>query len=106
MAEFAFLSACHTAKITEESIADEGLHLAVAVHYSRFRSIVRTMWAMADIDGPVLAESFYQSVFSDKWKGVPYYERTAEALQDAVRNLRRKKRMTLERWVNYVHYGA
>ena len=105
-AEFAFLSACHTAEITEESIANEGLHLAAAVQNSGFRSVVGTMWAMADIDGPVLAESFYQSVFSDKWQGVPYYERTAEALLDAVRDLRRRRKMSLERWVNYVHYGA
>ena len=105
-AEFAFLSACHTAEITEESIADEGLHLAAAVQYIGFRSVVGTMWAMVDIDGPVLTESFYQSVFSDKWQGVPYYERTAEALRDAVKNLRRRRKMTLERWVNYVHYGA
>ncbi|KAH9997407.1 CHAT domain-containing protein [Russula compacta] len=106
MAEFAFLSACHTAEITEKSIADEGLHLTAAVQYSGFRSVVGTMWAMADIDGPVLAESFYKLVFSNKWQGKPYYERTAEALRDAVRDLRRKKKMTLERWVNYVHYGA
>ena len=30
-AEFAFLSACHTAELTEDSIADEGLHLSAAV---------------------------------------------------------------------------
>ena len=105
-AEFAFLSACHTAEITEDSIANEGLHLAAAVQYSGFRSVVGTMWAMADIDGPIIAESFYKSVFSEKRQGVPYYERTAEALRDAVRNLRRKRKMALERWVNYVHYGA
>jgi hypothetical protein len=67
------------------------------------------MWAMADDDGPVLTEHFYASVFSDKWKGVPYYERTAEALRDAVqvlRSLRGKKQVTTERWVNFVHYGA
>ena len=105
-AEFAFLSACHTAEITEGSISNEGLHLVAAVQYSGFRSVVGTMWAMVDKDGPTLAKSFYKSVFSEKWQGVPYYRRTAEALQDAVRNLRKKKKMTLERWVNYVHYGA
>jgi hypothetical protein len=105
-AEFAFLSACHTAELTEESIADEGLHLTGAVQYCGFRSVVGTMWAMADIDGPDLAGSFYKSVFSDKWQGIPYYERTAEALRDSVRTLRKKRRMTLERWVNFVHYGA
>jgi CHAT domain-containing protein len=108
-AEFAFLSACHTAELTGESIADEGLHLSAAVQYSGFRSVVGTMWAMADDDGPVLVEHFYASVFSDKWKGVAYYERTAEALRDAVqmlRSFRGKKKVTTERWVNFVHYGA
>jgi len=105
-AEFAFLSACHTAEITEDSIADEGLHLTAAVQYCGFRSVVGTMWAMADIDGPDIAGHFYRSVFSDRWRGTPYYERTAKALRDAVRRLRRKKNMTLERWVNFVHYGA
>jgi CHAT domain-containing protein len=105
-AEFAFLAACHTAELTEETIADEGLHLAAAVQYSGFRSVVGTMWAMADIDGQVLAKQFYASVFSEKWEGVPYYERTAEALRDAVQELRRRKKVTTERWVNFVHYGA
>jgi CHAT domain-containing protein len=105
-AEFAFLSACHTAELTEESLPDEGLHLTGAVQYCGFRSVVGTMWAMADIDGPDLAGSFYRSVFSDKWQGKPYHERTAEALRDSVRMLRKKRGMTLERWVNFVHYGA
>jgi len=105
-AKFAFLSACHTTELTEESIADEGLHLSAAVQYSGFRSIVGTMWAIADIDGQVLAKHFYASVFSEKWEGVPYYERTAEALRDAVQELRRRKKVATERWVNFVHYGA
>jgi len=105
-AEFAFLSACHTAELTTESIADEGLHLAGAVQYCGFRSVVGTMWEMADIDGPDLAGNFYRSVFSNRWGGMPHHERTAEALRDAVKVLRRKRKMTLERWVNFVHYGA
>src|SRR6266853_5432664 len=106
-AEFAFLSACHTAELTEESIEDEVLHLAAAMQFCGFRSVVGTMWAMADIDGPDLARHFYESVFSDATaQGVRYYERTAEALRDAVVKLRDKRKRTFERWVNYVHYGA
>jgi len=45
------------------------------------------MWAMANIDGPDLAVNFYRAVFSDRQEGIPYYKRTAEALQDAVRSL-------------------
>jgi hypothetical protein len=65
---------------------------------------------MADTDGQDLAGNFYKSVFSSPGpeQGVYYHERTAEALRDAVVKLRKRRGrgMTLERWVNYVHYGA
>jgi len=104
-AEFAFLSACHTAEVTEGSNVDEGLHLAAAVQYCGFRSVVGTMWAMADTDGQDLAEKFYKVMFSNS-SGKPYHERSAKALRSAVMRLRRKRGITLERWVNFVHYGA
>jgi len=104
-AEFAFLSACHTAEVTEGSVMDEGLHLAAAVQYCGFRSVVGTMWAMADEDGRDLAENFYKALFANS-RGTPYHERSAKALRFAVKKLRRKRYITLERWVNFVHYGA
>jgi CHAT domain-containing protein len=105
-AEFAFLSACHTAELTGKSNADEVLHLAAAMQFCGFRSVVGTMWEMADTDGWDIAGKFYHSVFSDGTQDAKYYERTAKALRDTVVRLRRKRGMTLERWVNYVHYGA
>jgi len=108
-AEFAFLAACHTAELTDGSLSDEALHLTAAMQYCGFRSVVGTMWAMADTDGRDLAMNLYKSVFSPAGsQGVRYYERTAEALRDAVINLRRRRGrgMALERWVNFVHYGA
>jgi len=110
-AELAFLSACHTAELTRESIADEALHLAAAAQYCGFRSVVGTMWEVVDADGREVAENFYRSMFSGDVtapleSGVRYHEGSAKALRDAVRRLRRKKGTTLERWVNFVHYGA
>ena len=105
-AEFAFLSCCHAAEITEDSIADEALHLTAAMQYCGFRSVVGTMWEMADVDGQDLAKSFYKSLFSGQDTGVPYYERSAGALRDATQRLREKRGITLERWVNFVHFGA
>jgi CHAT domain-containing protein len=107
-AEFAFLSACHTAEVTEGSLMDEGLHLAAALQYCGFRSVVGTMWAMVDEDGQELAENFYKALFSNSRRdqGIPYHERSAKALRSAVKKLRKKRRITLERWVNFVHYGA
>ncbi|KAI9435226.1 CHAT domain-containing protein [Lactarius psammicola] len=107
-AEFAFLSACHTAELTEDSITNEGLHLAAAMQFCGFRSVVGTMWAMADTDGADLSRYFYKSIFLNKTdqNGGPCYERSAGALQSAVKKLRRTRGITLERWVNFVHYGA
>jgi CHAT domain-containing protein len=105
-AEFAFLSACHTAELTDQSISDEVLHLAAVMQFCGFRSVVGTMWAVVDIDGPELAKYFYESVFSDEAQGGRHYERTAGALRDAVLHLRQKGGISLERWVNFVHYGA
>ncbi|KAH8987922.1 CHAT domain-containing protein [Lactarius deliciosus] len=105
-AEFAFLSCCHSAEITQDSVADEALHLTAAMQYCGFRSVVGTMWEMADTDGRDLAKSFYKSLLSSQETSVPYYERSARALRDATWKLRWKRGITLERWVNYVHYGA
>jgi CHAT domain-containing protein len=107
-AEFAFLSACHTAELTEGSVADEGLHLSAAMQHCGFRSVVGTMWAMADTDGEDLSKHFYKAIFADRTNqnGVPYHERSARALQIAVKKLRKKRGISLERWVNFVHYGA
>ncbi|KAI9436247.1 CHAT domain-containing protein [Lactarius indigo] len=107
-AEFAFLSACHTAELTEGSLANEGLHLAAAMQYCGFRSVVGTMWSMADMDGRDISKHFYKYIFSENpgRRGLPYYERSARALQFAVKKLRKKRGVTLERWVNFVHYGA
>jgi CHAT domain-containing protein len=110
--EFAFLSASHTAESTDENIPDEALHLTAAMQHRGFRSIVGTMWSMVDADGRSVVETFYKSVVSDSDHAeqdvlpLAYYERTAKALRDAVKQLRRKRGITLERWVNFVHYGA
>ncbi|KAH9967595.1 hypothetical protein BC827DRAFT_1306002 [Russula dissimulans] len=101
-AEFVFLLACHTAEMTEGSITDKALHLTVVMQYCGFRSVVGTMWGMLDADGPELVKHFYNSMSGTR---TPYYERTAKALQDAVWQLR-KSGLPLERWVNFVHYGA
>ena len=105
-AEFAFLSCCHAAEITAKSVSDEALHLTAAMQYCGFRSVVGTMWAMADTDGRDLAKNFYTSLFSSQNSSMPYYERSAEALRDATQKLRGKRGISLERWVNFVHYGA
>ena len=108
-AEFALLSACHTAEQTADSASEEVLHLAAAMQFSGFKSVVGTMWQMVDEDGPELAKSFYQEMLS-KANSEHYpleqgFKRAARALCYATKGMR-KKRVELERWVNFVHIGA
>ena len=96
-AEFAFLSACHTAELTDGSNADDALHLTAAMQHCGFRSVVGTMWAVADKDGRDVAGHFYKSISSGGDQSIPCYERSAKALRGAVQKLRRKKRAGMER---------
>jgi tetratricopeptide (TPR) repeat protein len=104
-AEFAMLSVCHAAEWTDAHVPDEALHLTAAMQFCGFRCAVGTLWAMADTDGCELAEQFYRRVFAEEVRGVSLGERSARALREAVRRMRRKG-VSLERWVNFVHYGA
>ncbi|KAH8992721.1 hypothetical protein EDB92DRAFT_1857181 [Lactarius akahatsu] len=76
------------------------------MQYCGFRSVVGTMWEMADTDGRDLVKSFYKSLFSSQETREPCYERSAGALRDTTQKPRRKRGITLEQWVNFVHYGA
>ncbi|KAF9063099.1 CHAT domain-containing protein [Rhodocollybia butyracea] len=106
-ATFAFLSACHTAEQSPDSIHDEVIHLAAAMQFCGFRSVVGTMWEMADVDGPEMAKDFYSYLFSDEnLSRCNEVGAQARALSDAVRKMRERKGVTLERWVNFVHIGA
>ncbi|KAI0246100.1 TPR-like protein [Lactifluus subvellereus] len=104
-AELAFLAACHTAELTEDGTPDEVLHLTAAMQFSGFRSVIGTMWAMVDEDGQDLSEYFYGKMFAAGAQVVSY-EKSARALRHATQKLRAKMGISLERWVNFVHYGA
>ncbi|KAI0252442.1 TPR-like protein [Lactifluus subvellereus] len=105
MAELAFLAACHTAELTDDGTPDEVLHLTAAMQFSGFRSVIGTMWAMVDEDGQDLSEYFYGKMFAAGAQ-VASYEKSARALRHATQKLRTEKGVSLERWVNFVHYGA
>ncbi|KAG8886291.1 hypothetical protein FRB98_001353 [Tulasnella sp. 332] len=101
-AELAVLSACHSAA-GDLQTPDEAIHLAAGLQFAGYRSVVGTMWATADEDGPVIAEEFYNFMFKKPEK--VQHTDAAEALSNAMVVLRRKK-VPLERWINFVHYGA
>ncbi|KAJ7661930.1 CHAT domain-containing protein [Mycena polygramma] len=100
-AEFAFLSACHTAA-PDIATPDEFITLAAALQFAGFRGVVSTFWEMADEDGPQIARDFYAHMF--RGEGIPDSRDAAMALNLAIR-LMRKRNVPLHRWVNFIHIG-
>lgn len=102
-AELAFLSACHGAAV-DHMAPEESVNLATALQFCGFRSVVGTLWSMADEDGPQIAEAFYRYMFRNP--GNADFRDAATALNLATREMRKKDGMTLGRWVNFIHIGA
>lgn len=113
----AFLSACETAAGSQEQ-PDQAMHLAAAMLFTGFKSVVATMWyvhddsfrvcvadenrAITDEDGPKVAKWFYEALFANEVidaDAVPY------ALDMAVGKLRDSGAPT-DRWVPFIHMGA
>jgi CHAT domain-containing protein len=98
-AEFAFLSACHSAA-GSPAMPDENLHLASALQFAGFRSVVGTMWEMYDDDAPELTRDFYNAMVKLGGR----YNNAAEALRYSLRKFRKRARP--ERWAMFIHVGA
>lgn len=101
-AQLAFLSACNTATGDFENTPDEVLHLAAVMQFCGFCSVIGTLWPMCDEDGPDVAREFYEFMFRDD--GIVDFRDSADALHRAVQGLRRRK-IPIERWINFVHFG-
>ncbi|KAG2337176.1 hypothetical protein BDR05DRAFT_844010, partial [Suillus weaverae] len=61
-AEFAFLSACHTA-VGDEETPDEVIHLAAGLQFSEFKSVVGMLWEVDDAVAKYVVEAFYTYMF-------------------------------------------
>jgi CHAT domain-containing protein len=114
----AFLSACETAKGDKEQ-PDQVMHLAAAMLFSGFRSVIATMWyvlhvmylvccmlmasrAIADADGPNVAKWFYEELFAREEVNS---DSVAYALDFAVGRLR-DSGVSPHRWAPFIHMGA
>ena len=103
-AELAFLSACHAAAVDAQGTPDEVIHLAGALQFCGFRSVIGTLWAMADVDGPDVADDFYGYMIPQNGP-LKEFMQSAEGLNVVTKEMRKRK-IPLDRWVNFVHIGA
>ncbi|KAG9083004.1 hypothetical protein FS749_006375 [Ceratobasidium sp. UAMH 11750] len=101
-ADLAFLSACQTAT-GDKQLSEEALHLAAGMIMAGFRTVVATMWPIADGDAPLVAEKFYEYMLKD---GLPDTKKAARALHHAVKCLREDVGVEkYSRWAPYIHIG-
>ncbi|KAG0707083.1 CHAT domain-containing protein [Suillus ampliporus] len=99
--EFAFLSACHTT-VGDESSPDEAIHLAAAMQFSGFRSVIGSMWSVDDNVAGQIVSLFYANLVDDS--GRLDCKRAAGALHKAVKTLR--KTIPFEQQIVFVHIGV
>ncbi|KAF8750930.1 TPR-like protein [Rhizoctonia solani] len=98
----AFLSACQTAK-GDDGLPDEAVHLASGMLMAGYPSVIATMWSIADVHAPMVADEVYARLMK---KGSIGPGDTARALHYAVAKLREQlwpKDFVL--WMPYIHIG-
>ncbi|KAG2071189.1 hypothetical protein BDR04DRAFT_1231205 [Suillus decipiens] len=100
--EFAFLSACHTI-VGDEKSPDESIHLAAAMQFSGFRSVIGSMWSVDDEIAQQVVSAFYDKLVDDS--GRLDCTRAAVALHRAVKKSRRNN-VPLEQQIVFVHIGV
>ncbi|KZO96606.1 hypothetical protein CALVIDRAFT_108671 [Calocera viscosa TUFC12733] len=101
-AQFAVLSACHTARHTAV-LPDESLHLAAGMQIAGFQGVLATQWAMVDADGPVLSRLFYDYLLKSGASSDP--RSAAIALYQALQQFQAYN-VPLYRWALFVHFGV
>ncbi|KAF8121640.1 CHAT domain-containing protein [Boletus edulis] len=97
--QFAYLSACHTTVGDEES-PDEVIHLASAMQFAGFRSVIGTMWAVDDAATDKITSTFYKHMVNEP--GCLDYTRAAFALHKTMRSVN----VPLDQRILYIHLGA
>ncbi|MFI1051729.1 CHAT domain-containing protein [Streptomyces griseoruber] len=100
-AEFAFLSACHTAR-PGLVLQEEAVHLAGALQMAGFRHVIGTLWAVRDPIAATVSEQVYDRLAAS---GRLSTHRTAHALHEAVRRIREAAPDQPQLWASHIHLG-
>ncbi|KAG0699069.1 CHAT domain-containing protein [Suillus ampliporus] len=103
-AEFAFLSACHTA-VGDEETPDEVIYLAAGLQFSGFKGVIGTLWVVDDDVAQHVVEAFYEDMFKDLKEGtIIDCTKAASALNKATYAV--TKKVPLEQRIVFIHIGV
>lgn len=99
----AYLSACSTAGVETELLADECLHLASGFQVAGFAHVMGSLWSADDDICVLLAKSFYLSL--TKFGTKRSNRAVAEALRNAILEIRSDSQDP-GLWAPFIHSGA
>ena len=103
-AQLAFLSACSTARATNNRLLDEAIHLASAFQMAGFAHVIGTLWEIDDKIAVEIARAFYSTIsYPD---GTIDAGHAAEALHHAIRAQRDREPDAPWLWASHIHAGA
>ncbi|MFF1737942.1 CHAT domain-containing protein [Streptomyces sp. NPDC058247] len=100
-AEFAFLSACDTARTTAR-LSDEAIHPLAAFQIAGFSQVVGTLWRVDDAVAPAFSQQIYGELIADRSGALC----ASAAVHRTVRQLRTKYPNLPSVWAAHVHAGA
>ncbi|KAG2099629.1 uncharacterized protein F5147DRAFT_814091 [Suillus discolor] len=87
----------------DEKSPDESIHLAAAMQFSGFRSVIGSMWSVDDEVAQEVVSGFYDNLIDDS--GRLDCTRAATALHNALKKLQRSD-IPLEQQIVFVHLGV
>ncbi|MFD6586623.1 CHAT domain-containing protein [Streptomyces anulatus] len=100
-AEFAFLSACDTARTTAR-LSDEAIHPSAAFQIAGFSQVVGTLWRVDDAVAPAFSRQIYDELIADRSGALC----ASAAVHRTVRRLRTTYPNLPSVWAAHVHAGA
>jgi CHAT domain-containing protein len=101
----AFLSACSTVQVKAREFADEGLHLASAFQVAGFAHVIGALWPANDDACARIAGEFYTELTKHNKEEISQRV-VAEALWQAVMQIRSEPNSNFSLWAPFVHIGA
>ena len=103
----AYLSACHTANYTSETLLDEAIHIASGFQLAGFPHVIGTLWEANDLKAREVATEFYKNLFNSLDSGRGFEDGiVSEALHKAVASLSEEFEDNPILWAPFIHIGA
>ncbi|KAK6514352.1 hypothetical protein TWF506_008748 [Arthrobotrys conoides] len=105
-ARLAYLSACSTARISNDDLISETIHIANAFQLAGYPHVIGTIWEAEDESATIIAKRFYKNLLNDD-SGSEDFD-VALALHQAVKKLMEDPEWKEDfiAWAPFVHIGA